>query len=817
MRDGRAPGTPLAFVGVVDLPLIRSIDLDRADDARPLREVFVAPLAAGTRRRRGGDGVRLVLGLAVLVAVAVVAHVLVPGEAGITNGLVRAKPTIGWPLSALFVASTVGVGAIVLVVGILVKPTLLLRDAALALGIAVVLAAGYATVAPRVRVADGFALQVPTGSVVAIVVTTVALLLAIAPYLARGLRRSVLATTAVTSVAAVLDVRGIPTAVLASVVLGWMAVAACHLLVGSPEGLPSIEEIGSLVRELGVDVDGLRHVEPQRWGALRAVGTVDDSPVEVVVVGRDATEAQYLAKLGRALLYRDSGPALATSGLQQVEHEALACLLAAGVLGDRAPSVVAVGEVLGSAVLVLRRPTGTAWPADAASAALALDRLFGQLATLGNVVVHGAIGPEAVLVDGANVGFTGFERAAVATSHEGLARDLAATLVVAASSVGADAAVASARASLGDDRLAAALPLLQRAALPSALTPILQANSQIVADIRQRGADVLGIEAPDLVEPRRMAPASLVLAVGTVVGGWALLAVFAHVASSLATLRTAGIEWVVGTFVLAQLATASVALTTVGAVLSPLGFGAAFALEVSNAFSSLAAGTVGTLGARVRFFQRRGSTATAAITSAAVSSVASWIAKAAVAAVALPVALHRFHLHGVLHPTGTAATLVSSALLVVAALGLTTGAVVAVPALRRFLASKIRPKVDETLGHLRALASRPTKLAMVLGGAVLAQVLVGLALETSLLAFGVHLPLAACLVALSLGSILGGLSPVPGGMGVVEAGMILALTGTGIPDEVAVSAVFVQRLCTAYLPPLWGWVTLVQMRRRDLL
>jgi hypothetical protein len=30
-----------------------------------------------------------------------------------------------------------------------------------------------------------------------------------------------------------------------------------------------------------------------------------------------------------------------------------------------------------------------------------------------------------------------------------------------------------------------------------------------------------------------------------------------------------------------------------------------------------------------------------------------------------------------------------------------------------------------------------------------------------------------------------------------------------------VAAVFIERLCTAYLPPIWGWATLFWMRRSD--
>jgi len=54
-------------------------------------------------------------------------------------------------------------------------------------------------------------------------------------------------------------------------------------------------------------------------------------------------------------------------------------------------------------------------------------------------------------------------------------------------------------------------------------------------------------------------------------------------------------------------------------------------------------------------------------------------------------------------------------------------------------------------------------------------------------------------------------------MGVVEAGMILGLTAAGISEDVAVAATFLQRLFTAYLPPIWGWFVLLWLRRKDYL
>jgi uncharacterized protein (TIRG00374 family) len=206
-----------------------------------------------------------------------------------------------------------------------------------------------------------------------------------------------------------------------------------------------------------------------------------------------------------------------------------------------------------------------------------------------------------------------------------------------------------------------------------------------------------------------------------------------------------------------------------------------------------------------------------AISSAVVSSTASWIAKGGVLALALPFALGDFQFSVSQHTGSATSKLIHTALIVVAGVGIIVGLALFVPKLRSLAASKLRPKVSEATRHFTALSARPSKIVLIFGGAFLAQVLVAISLGCALHAFGARLSLADLIVAMTLGSMLGGLSPVPGGLGVVEAGMILALTAAGIDDPVAVSAVFVQRLFTSYLPPVWGWFTLMAMRRRELL
>ena len=75
--------------------------------------------------------------------------------------------------------------------------------------------------------------------------------------------------------------------------------------------------------------------------------------------------------------------------------------------------------------------------------------------------------------------------------------------------------------------------------------------------------------------------------------------------------------------------------------------------------------------------------------------------------------------------------------------------------------------------------------------------------------------LGALIIVCTLASFLGGIAPVPGGMGVVEASYISLLTLLGIPEDLAIATTLLYRLCTTYLPPIWGWAALAWLRRHD--
>src|SRR6185503_7911548 len=159
-----------------------------------------------------------------------------------------------------------------------------------------------------------------------------------------------------------------------------------------------------------------------------------------------------------------------------------------------------------------------------------------------------------------------------------------------------------------------------------------------------------------------------------------------------------------------------------------------------------------------------------ALSSGAIMTTASWISTAVLFVVSLPFAWGSLDLEATPQAGGDS-KLVWIILALVVLIGLVVGLALAVPRLRRLAAEKMRPKLRDMWANLKAVASSPGRLVQLLGG--------------------------AC------------------GLGVVEAGMILGLTAAGVSEADATAAVFIQRLFTSYLPPIWGWATLVWMRKRE--
>ena len=201
-----------------------------------------------------------------------------------------------------------------------------------------------------------------------------------------------------------------------------------------------------------------------------------------------------------------------------------------------------------------------------------------------------------------------------------------------------------------------------------------------------------------------------------------------------------------------------------------------------------------------------------ALSSGAIASTASWTAKCLLFLVSIGFAAGSFHVPA---SSGGHEAAIWIVIGVVVAAGLATVAITLVPRLRRLAKARGWPYLVSIWANIKTIATEPRKLVYILAGSILAQLFVAVALGAPLHAVGQQASIATLLVVITLASIIGGAVPVPGGMGVVEAGLIGGLTAVGVPQDQAVAAVFIQRLFTAYLPPIWGWITLAWMRRRE--
>ncbi len=448
-----------------------------------------------------------------------------------------------------------------------------------------------------------------------------------------------------------------------------------------------------------------------------------------------------------------------------------------------------------------------------------LDDLYHQLRTLRKArIAHGAISGDTLLVDPAaeTVTLADFRNAASNASDDQLDRDLACAIAATAVAVGAERAADAAARCLDAEELGGALQRMHRAGLDPTLSRSLRGKRELLAEVRNRAAQAKSIDVPKLVEPRRVSWPTLVMVVGTLIGGWALVGVLLDVSKSFDTVIGASWLWVIVAFVLAQLALWHRPWRPSAAWPERCRSGACSAVEVANSFSALAGGTAAVFATRVRFFQQQGYDASVALSSGAIIATSSWIAMGILFLVSLPFAWGSIHLKAA-PESGGDSKLVWIILAVVVLVALVAGLALAVPRLRRLAAAKVRPKLRDIWANLKQIASSPRKLVLLVGGSFAGELLIAMALSVSLRAFDDHLRLPTLIVVITLAGFVGGASPSPGGMGVVEAGLILGLTAAGVSEADATAAVFIQRLFTSYLPPIWGWITLVWMRKREYL
>ncbi len=81
--------------------------------------------------------------------------------------------------------------------------------------------------------------------------------------------------------------------------------------------------------------------------------------------------------------------------------------------------------------------------------------------------------------------------------------------------------------------------------------------------------------------------------------------------------------------------------------------------------------------------------------------------------------------------------------------------------------------------------------------------------------FGVEIPFAELGAMYLVANTIASTVPTPGGVGAIEAALILVLTNAGVPQATAWAAVLLFRLINYWLPTIPGYVCLKISERRE--
>jgi uncharacterized membrane protein YbhN (UPF0104 family) len=266
-------------------------------------------------------------------------------------------------------------------------------------------------------------------------------------------------------------------------------------------------------------------------------------------------------------------------------------------------------------------------------------------------------------------------------------------------------------------------------------------------------------------------------------------------------------------FLLAWVPIGGLAMSLLGSVSKPLPLRPVIMLEIGTKFTGLAGGGVTTFALQVRFFQKQGLKSAVAVTSSLLNSVASGFTEVVFLLIALIFGASAFSLSK--SGSGGTSGLSGKILLAAIVLAVVVAIVFVIPKLRHRITKFLIPQIRAAKENLSAVMKNPRKGVQMLAGNALSQIFYALVLWAALHTYGESLGLMQLIIINTLASILGGIAPVPGGIGVIEAGLIGGFTAAGIPDQQAIAATFTARLFTAYLPPIWGWLSINWLRHRD--
>ena len=650
-----------------------------------------------------------------------------------------------------------------------------------------------------------------------------ALAAAAVPYLSRRGRRWAWVIAWTVGLARIYVGAHLPLDVLGGAAVGWAVGSLVHYVFGVPRWMPDTSRIAEMLSRFGLPVRDL-HPASVHARSSHPFDAVDEdgNRVYVKALDPDRFERDWLYRLYRLIAARDVKDADAVAPLgQQAEHEAVAAMTARQ-RGVRVPPVVlARGTDRGAVVVqeyVVGRPLDELPPEDLTPDLL--RQVWEQVALLLTArVAHHDLVASSVLVDGeGRPWIVDFGNALTGADDDSLAGDVAELMASLALRIEPAAVVDSALATLGPDRLAAALPGLAPLSLTSATRAGVRAQPGRLAALRREVRRRL-----DLPDPRRpeFGPPGVV-ARAAVAGGIALVLVgvplLAGAAAVLESVEVGGWRWLGAALVLAVLARAAMAGAAQLTVERRLALGRTYGAAMAADGASLLHGREGWRRSAARFLERAG-----VLPGPANRAIDRFVAVAILAAVVVAAGTFVLALvEGRLTGWRTPAALVPAVLLGLGAWALVlTGQWLA----RRHDDTADRPAergagVATSLRHALTPARgsgtdrSPWRRGAQLGWAVLGVTLEASALAAALHAVGGDVPLLATATVYGALHLLWSVLPVTGVPGAADVALLLALTALGAPLASACAGVVVFRLLTFWVPAALGALLPARLEQR---
>ncbi|MFD9094763.1 YbhN family protein [Streptomyces collinus] len=272
-------------------------------------------------------------------------------------------------------------------------------------------------------------------------------------------------------------------------------------------------------------------------------------------------------------------------------------------------------------------------------------------------------------------------------------------------------------------------------------------------------------------------------------------------AEGFGQLRTASWPWLLAAAGATCLTWVAAAFTRQGAVVQPLPKGRLLATQfAAGAANHLLPTGLGAGAVNLRFMTVCGVPLARSSAALALYLLAECVGRLGLLAVLLTVFPDALRL-GTLLPDGSAVPLL------LGAAALTTAAVVVLCRVRR-LRRAVAGFLRDALGEARSVHTRPARALALWGGSLAFPALQAAGLAAVGQALRLPVPPAHMALAYLAATAAVALVPTPGGLGSVEAALVVALVAVGGPAAVATAVVLAYRVITVWVPLLPGALTL---------